>query len=76
MEEEAFEDVGLDDEEAKPKKKSIFSRFSELSSESQPSGNTKPSSQPLGFHIPGRKKGPTSVGSELGTIKSTEAEGA
>ncbi|KAF7117588.1 hypothetical protein CNMCM5793_006640 [Aspergillus hiratsukae] len=65
MEEEKFEDVGLDDEEVKPKKKGIFSRFSDFSGDAQTSGNAKPASQHHGFHIPGRKKGSTAVESEL-----------
>ena len=76
MEEEKFEDVGLDDDEAKPKKKGIFARFSDFSGESQTSGNTKPASQHLGFHIPGRKKGSTTLESELGTIRPPVGAGA
>lgn len=79
MEEEKFEDVGLDDEEVKPKKKGIFSRFSDFSGDAQTSGNTKPASQHLGFHIPGRKKGSNALESELGTIRppvGAEAETA
>jgi hypothetical protein len=74
MEEEKFEDVGLDDEEVKPKKKGIFSRFSDFSGDAQTSGNTKPASQHLGFHIPGRKKGSNAVESELGTIRPPVGE--
>jgi hypothetical protein len=76
MEEEKFEDVGLDDEEAKPKKKGIFARFSDFSGESQTSGNTKPATQHLGFHIPSRKKGSTTLESELGTIRPPVGAGA
>ncbi|KAL5045773.1 hypothetical protein BDW71DRAFT_198029 [Aspergillus fruticulosus] len=56
MEEDQFEEVGLNDDntESKPKKKGIFSRFGDLSSDAQ-AGGSKPSSH-LGFHIPGRKK--------------------
>ena len=71
MEEEQFEEVGLDDEEVKPKRKSIFSRFGDFTNDSQTSGTTKSSS--LGFHIPGRKRGPSTVGSELGTFKAPPA---
>ncbi|PYH87280.1 hypothetical protein BO82DRAFT_349791 [Aspergillus uvarum CBS 121591] len=72
MEEEQFEDVGLDDEtEVKPKRKSIFSRFGDLTSDSHSSSNTKSSS--LGFHIPGRKRGQSNVGSEMGAFKSPPA---
>ncbi|KAL4782986.1 hypothetical protein BJX76DRAFT_272252 [Aspergillus varians] len=58
MEEESFEDVGLnDDDEAKPKKKGIFSRFGDFSSDAV-SGGSKQSSH-IGFHIPGRRKATT-----------------
>ncbi|KAE8152807.1 hypothetical protein BDV25DRAFT_150413, partial [Aspergillus avenaceus] len=49
MEEEQFEDVGLDDEtESKPKKKGLFSRLGDFTTDSQTSSNSK-----LGFHLPG-----------------------
>ncbi|GAB1196313.1 hypothetical protein APSETT444_005582 [Aspergillus pseudonomiae] len=66
MEEEQFEDVGLDDDnESKPKKKGLFSRLGDFTNDSQTSSNSK-----LGFHIPGRKRGQSNVGSELGSMKS------
>lgn len=68
-EEEKFEDVGLADEtEAKPKKKGIFSRFGDSDNNSQHSPSAK-SSTPFGFHMPGRKRGQSGVGSELGAMK-------
>ncbi|PYH88681.1 hypothetical protein BO71DRAFT_403671 [Aspergillus ellipticus CBS 707.79] len=67
MEEEQFEDVGLDDEEVKPKRKSIFSRFGDFTNDSPSTGTSKTSS--LGFHIPGRKRGQSNVGSEMGTFQ-------
>ncbi|KAF3384745.1 hypothetical protein F1880_002295 [Penicillium rolfsii] len=67
MEEEVFEDVGLNDE-AKPKKKSIFARFGDSSNDTQPSANK--SSTSFGFHIPGRKRGQSGGGSELGAVKT------
>lgn len=66
MEEEAFEDVGLNDE-TKPKKKGFLSRFGDSTSDAQPSG-TKSSTSSFGFHIPGRKRGQSGGGSELGSI--------
>lgn len=74
MEEECFEDVGLNDEEAKPKKKGIFSRFGDFSSDNPASGN--PPKAGLGFHLPGRKRGQSGTGSELGSMKppTTDAE--
>ncbi|EAU38880.1 conserved hypothetical protein [Aspergillus terreus NIH2624] len=66
MEEEQFEDVGLDDDEAKPKKKGIFSRLGDFTSDSPSSGSSR-------FHIPGRKRGQSNVGSELGPMNSAPA---
>ncbi|KAJ6036310.1 hypothetical protein N7540_000589 [Penicillium herquei] len=67
MEEEMFEEVGLNDE-IKPKKKSIFARFGDSSGDAAPSG-TK-SSTSFGFHIPGRKRGQSGGGSELGSMQT------
>ncbi|KAL4924351.1 uncharacterized protein BDV17DRAFT_274671 [Aspergillus undulatus] len=59
MEEDGFEDVGLnDDDESKPKKKGIFSRLGDFGSDapSGGSGSSSKSSSYLGFYLPGRKK--------------------
>lgn len=69
MEEEQYEEVALDDEEVKPKRKSIFSRFGDFTNDSAQNSSTSKSST-LGFHIPGRKRGPSNPGSELGTFKA------
>ncbi|KAL9631310.1 MAG: hypothetical protein Q9204_004290, partial [Flavoplaca sp. TL-2023a] len=68
--EEAFEDVVLNDEakQPPPKRKSIFARFGD-NSEIAPSGDTsRPSSSHRGFHLPGRKRGQSGQGAELGNI--------
>lgn len=67
--EEGFEDVGLNDEAKQPlKKKGIFSRFGD-SSEPPASGDVaRPSSSHRGFHLPGRKRGQSGQGAELGNI--------
>lgn len=65
MEEEPFEEVGLSDE-VKPKKKGFLSRFGDSSNDAQQA--TKSSSS-FGFHITGRKRGQSGVGSELGSMK-------
>ena len=65
MEEETFEEVGLTDE-VKPKKKGFLSRFGDSSNDAQPAAK---SSTSFGFHIPGRKRGQSGVGSELGSMK-------
>ena len=68
--EEGFEDVGLNDERKEvPKKKGIFSRFGE-SSEPQTNGDApRPTSSHRGFHLPGRKRGQSGQGAELGNIE-------
>ncbi|KAL9621607.1 MAG: hypothetical protein Q9160_003999 [Pyrenula sp. 1 TL-2023] len=75
--EEVFEEVGLNDEQAKPKKKSFLSRFGETVSESPPSGteNIKPSTSHHGFHLPGRKRGQSGAGAELGSIERPASKG-
>jgi hypothetical protein len=64
VDEETFEDVGLS-EEPKPKKRGIFSRFGD-SSEHPSDENSRPSSSHRGFHLPGRKRGQSGQGAELG----------
>lgn len=71
--EEEFEEVGLDDEEAKPKKKGIFSRLGDLTSDSQTPSSSNTKTSHLGFHIPGRKRGQSNVGSELGAMKTPQS---
>jgi hypothetical protein len=66
-EEETFEEVGLNDE-AKPKKKGFLSRFGDSNSDAQPLGS-KSSNSSFGFHMPGRKRGQSGGGSELGSMK-------
>lgn len=65
MEEEAFEDVGLADEDVKPKKRGLFARFGDNSSENTSNNNSRPSSSHLGFRLPGRKRGQSGQGAEL-----------
>ncbi|KAI4187771.1 MAG: hypothetical protein LQ346_005437 [Caloplaca aetnensis] len=68
--EEAFEDVGLDDEakQQPPKKRSIFARFGDNSDTANPSDGPRPTSSHRGFHLPGRKRGQSGQGAELGNI--------
>lgn len=66
-EEETFEDVGLNDETKQaPKKKGIFARFGESSESAPAADNSRPSSSHRGFHLPGRKRGQSGQGAELG----------
>ncbi|KAH8693173.1 hypothetical protein BGW36DRAFT_35758 [Talaromyces proteolyticus] len=68
MEEETFEDVRLADEDIKPKKRGLFARFGDNSTEATSSNNRPPSSH-LGFRLPGRKRGQSGQGAELGDFK-------
>ena len=73
--EEGFEDVGLNDE-IKPKKKGLFSRFTNDPPESPVSADgSRPTSSHYGFHIPGRKRGASGQGAELGNIDQPKANG-
>ena len=75
--EEGFEDVGLNDE-AKPKKKGIFSRFGDTSEPASNDENSRPSSSHRGFHIPshipGRKRGQSGQGAELNSMDRKKAD--
>ena len=73
--EEAFEEVGLNDEAKQPpKKRGIFSRFGE-NPEASPTGeSSRPSSSHRGFHIPGRRRGQSGQGAELGSIERPAKE--
>lgn len=69
-EEEQFEDVGLDNEEKlpqNPRKRGLFSRFGDLTGSSD--ADSKSNFSHRGFHLPGRKRGQSGTGSELGAIK-------
>ena len=70
---EGFEDVKLNDEAVKqqPKKKSFLSRFVETSDEPNPN----PESKSHLFHFPGRKRGQSGSGSELGEVKRPASKG-
>jgi len=73
--EEGFEDVGLNDE-VKPKKKGLFSRFTNDAPESPVSADvSRPNSSHYGFHIPGRKRGASGQGAELGNIDRPTTDG-
>ncbi len=68
-EEEVFEEVGLNDEsKLLPKKKGIFSRFGDSHESPSSAENSRPSSSHRGFHLPGRKRGQSGQGAELGKI--------
>ncbi|KAI9851458.1 MAG: hypothetical protein M1838_003647 [Thelocarpon superellum] len=72
-EEEGFEDVMLNDE-TKPKRKSIFSRFGDSSDTTT---TTPPNSSTHHvFHLPGRKRGHSGQGAELGKIDRPVSAGA
>ena len=68
VEEEVFEEVGLNDDPKPPKKKGFFSRFGDLNESATPEESSRPSSSHRGFHLPGRKRGQSGQGAELGSI--------
>jgi len=68
--EEGFEDVGLNDDQNKPKKKGFFSKFGEPSE----GGNSSPTNSR--FHITGRKRGQSGQGAELGNIERPGTAGS
>lgn len=75
-EEEKFEDVGLNDEAKQPpKKKSIFARFGDNSENPAATDHPRPSSSHRGFHLPGRKRGQSGQGAELGAISRPAPNG-
>ena len=71
--EEGFEDVGLNDEQAKQqtKKKGFFSKFGD-----GPESTNVQSPTSSRFHLPGRKRGQSGVGEELGNIERPGTAGA
>lgn len=65
--EEDFEDVGLNDE-PKPKKRGFMSRLTD-SGDAASGPDSRPTSSHHGFHIPGRRRGQSGQGAELGDMK-------
>lgn len=62
--EETFEDVGLDDsKQQQQRKRGFFSKFSDTQEK-----DPNPHSAMSRFHMPGRKRGQSGQGAELGTI--------
>lgn len=59
--EEDFEDVGLNDDSAKPKKRGFFGRFGDSNEQTQNNGHHS-------FHISGRRRGQSGTGQELGDM--------
>ena len=70
--EELFEDVGLNDE-PKPKRKGLFSRFGDSLDMNSSSGLTS-NSMHSGFHFTSRKRGHSGQGAELGRIEKPKAD--
>ncbi|KAL8935501.1 MAG: hypothetical protein Q9216_005392 [Gyalolechia sp. 2 TL-2023] len=70
--EEVFEDVGLEDEakqqQQPPKKRGIFARFGDNTESTVSGDGSRPGSSHRGFHLPGRKRGQSGQGAELGNI--------
>ena len=58
-----------------PKRKSIFARFGD-NTEPPASGDApRPTSSHRGFHLPGRKRGQSGQGAELGNIEQSATKG-
>lgn len=68
--EEGFEDVGLNDEQNKVKRKGFFSKFGETGEYRAPSPTTSR------FHITGRKRGHSGQGAELANIERPGTAGS
>ncbi|KAL8704377.1 MAG: hypothetical protein Q9201_002446 [Fulgogasparrea decipioides] len=69
--EEAFEDVGLNDEakqQQPAKKRGLFARFGDNFEAAPSNDGSRPTSSHRGFHLPGRKRGQSGQGAELGNI--------
>ncbi|MCJ1441278.1 MAG: hypothetical protein MMC23_001764 [Stictis urceolatum] len=71
LDEETFEEVGLNDEQ-KPKKRGLFERFSGANEPGDE--NARPGSSHRGFHLPGRKRGQSGQGSELGNMENPDTK--
>ncbi|KAL9006209.1 MAG: hypothetical protein Q9188_001033 [Gyalolechia gomerana] len=73
--EEIFEDVGLEEESKQqpPKKRGIFARFGDNTESTASGDGPRPSSSHRGFHLPGRKRGQSGQGAELGNISRPQA---
>lgn len=80
VEESGFEDVGLNDEQSnkqQQRKRGLFSRFGDNASDSQNNqnsttangGGTAPTNAVSRFLLPGRKRGQSGQGSELGNME-------
>lgn len=68
--EEGFEDVGLNDDQAKQAKKGgFFSKFGEGSHSNSSTTGSR-------FHITGRRRGQSGVGEELGSIQRPGTAGS
>lgn len=75
-EENAFEDVGLNDEAKQvPKKRGIFARFGDNTESSAAVDNSRPNSSHRGFHLPGRKRAQSGQGAELGHMTTPTTTG-
>jgi len=72
--EEGFEEVGLNDE-TKPKKRGLFSRFGDSSGDSPITADARPASGHHNFlQFPGRKRGQSGQGAELSSIGRSNAQ--
>ena len=63
--EECFEDVGLDDHKQQPRKRGFFAKFGDTQDKDGHLAEPSPVSR---FLMPGRKRGQSGQGSELGNM--------
>jgi hypothetical protein len=75
VEDPAFEEVGLSDDPAKPKKRSFLSRFGDSTNNNNETSPQEGKSHH--FHLlSGRKRGQSGTGSELGNMDNNSARPA
>jgi hypothetical protein len=72
LDEETFEDVGLGDEQKPAKKRGLFARFNEGSEHNDENVRPTSSGGHGRFHLPGRKRGQSGQGAELGNMQKDD----
>ena len=67
--------MGLQEEPKPPKKKSFLSRFGESAADTPGSGSGDTTKSHFSLHLPGRKRGHSGQGAELGSIERPGSKG-
>ncbi|KAK5990596.1 hypothetical protein PT974_08865 [Cladobotryum mycophilum] len=74
IDQEAFEDVGLDDHKQQPRKRGFFAKLTDSQDkEKDKDKDSAPQTNVSRFLIPGRKRGQSGQGAELGNIDQIKA---